>query len=159
MTGNLPSVMSLMRSTNILQSNINLAFSCSNKMLYGFDDTPSRGVSCSLGIQTTMRLGQGQVGSTDLSVENCFQQMHFITQLHLFLELALHIYELVRRTCSSFFLSSLCYPCPLMAFLEVLALVFYQLPCPQKWLVHFWNLPLANSPPSSSWLPYLKAFL
>lgn len=40
-----------------------------------------------------MRLGPGQLGSTHLSVENCLQQMHFITQLHLFLELALHIYE------------------------------------------------------------------
>lgn len=154
MTENLPSVMYFMRSTNILQSNINLAFSYSNKMMCSFDETPSRAISWSLGIWTMVTLWQG-VQQTCL--ENCFQQMHFITQLHLFLELVLHIYELVRRTCSSsfcFFLSSLCYPCLLVAFLEVLALVFYQLPCPQKWLVHFWNLPLANSPPSSSWLPY-----
>lgn len=140
MTGNLPSVMHLLRSTNILQSNINLGFSCSNKMLCSFDETPSRAVSCSLGMQATMRLGQGQLGSTDLSVENCLQQMHFITRLHLFLELVLHVYELVRRTSSSL-LSSLCYPCLLVAFLEVLTLVFSQLPYPQKWSVCFWNLP------------------
>lgn len=40
-----------------------------------------------------------------------------------------------------------------MAFLEVLAVVFYQLPYPQKWLVHFWNLPLANSPQSHPGFP------
>lgn len=107
MTGNLPSVMYLMRSTNILQSNINLAFSCSNKMLRSFDETPSRAISCSLGIQTTIKLGQGQLGSTDLSVENCLQQMHFITQLQLFSGIGT-THKLVRRTCSfSFFLSSL----------------------------------------------------
>jgi len=104
MTGDLPYIMYLMQSTNMLQSNINLSFSYSDTMLRIFDETPSRVISCSLGMQTMMRVGQGQLGSTDLSGENCLQQMHFIAQLCLLLELVLHICKLVRRT--SFFLFS-----------------------------------------------------
>lgn len=158
MTGNVPSVAHLRWSTSILQSDINLAFSCSDEMSRSFDETPSRAVSRSLGKQTMMRLRPGQLGSTDLSVENCLQQMHFITQLHLFLELALHIDESggpVLPSCSDH-----SYVIPVCLW------VFWQSPpwfstsslaSRSDWYT-FWTLPLANIPQSSSWLPYWEHF-
>lgn len=45
-----------------------------------------------LGIQTMMSPGRGQLDSGDVAVEKCFQRIRFIPQLHLLLELVLHIY-------------------------------------------------------------------
>lgn len=39
-----------------------------------------------------MSLGRGQLDSVDVAVEKCFQQTHFITQLHLLVELVLNVY-------------------------------------------------------------------